>query len=31
MEAVELAGVGHYVEGEIEGAAPDVFDCVSRN
>jgi len=26
MEAVELAGVGHYVEGEIEGAAPDVFD-----
>src|SRR5713226_5001126 len=26
MDAVELAGVGHYVEGEIEGAAPDVFD-----
>src|SRR5258707_6935903 len=31
MEAVELAGVGHYVEGEIEGAAPDVFDlCVAQ-
>jgi len=26
MEAVELAGVGHYVEGEIEGAAPDISD-----
>jgi len=26
MEAVELAGVGHYVEAKIEGAAPDVFD-----
>ncbi len=26
MEAVELASVGHDVEGEIERAAPDVFD-----
>src|SRR5882757_2351227 len=31
METIELAGVGHYVEGEIEGAAPDVFDlCVAQ-
>src|SRR6266849_4017771 len=26
MQAVELAGVGHDVEGEVERAAPDVFD-----
>ena len=26
VQAVELAGVGHDVEGEIEGAAPDVLD-----
>ena len=26
VQAVELAGVGHDVEGKIERAAPDVFD-----
>src|ERR1700736_6824443 len=26
VQAVELAGVGHDVEGEVERAAPDVFD-----
>src|SRR5260370_29141076 len=27
VEAVELAGVGHDVEGKIESASPDVRDC----
>ena len=26
VHAVELAGVGHDVEGEVERASPDVFD-----